>query len=180
MSIFKTGENPNLWVRCDDYFDQSKISIGCVNLFPSAAPSVSLIPSYSSAPTLGIDCSCGVGEFKFELELRTDRYPAETSWKIQNENGDILHFVNRGGYNEKLKIFNHDYCLPVGCHDFVINDSFGDGICCGSFGDGYFKASVYGWKEVFHGGRFGSQAIEHFCGEDLCLFATHYPSTSPL
>jgi len=63
----------------------------------------------------------------------------------------------------------------VGCHDFVIDDSFSDGMCC----NGYFKGSIYGWKEVFNGGgRFGSQAIEHFCGEDVCPFATHYPSIS--
>jgi len=28
-------------------------------------------------------------------------------------------------------------------------------------------------------GEFGSEAIEHFCGEDLCPFATHYPSIYP-
>jgi len=67
----------------------------------------------------------------------------------------------------------------VGCYDFVIDDRFGDGICCGSWGDGYYKGSVYGRKEVFNGGNFNETAIEHFCGEDLCPFATHYPSTSP-
>jgi len=89
----------------------------------------------------------------------------------------------------------------VGCYDFVIDDSYGDGICCfrdyveddffldnylDYYGveeiddlDGYYAGSMYGWKEVFRGGNFEFNAIEHFCGEDVCPFATHYPSTSP-
>ena len=78
-----------------------------------------------------------------------------------------------------MTTFNYEYCLPVGCYDFVIDDSWGDGICCSYYNVGYYEGSIYGWKEVFNGGDFGSQAIEHFCGEDLCPFATHYPSTSP-
>jgi len=52
----------------------------------------------------------------------------------------------------------------VGCHDFVIYDWGADGLSS----DGYYEGSIYGWKEVFDGGEFGSQAIEHFCGEDVC------------
>jgi len=91
-------------------------------------------------------------------------------------NGDIL--LSESGYNELLTTYNHEYCLPVGCHDFVIDDSFGDGICCLEE-DGYYRGSIYGWEEVFNGGNFNESAIENFCGEDLCPFATHYPSTSP-
>jgi len=188
LSIFKTGnwrdprliDNPNLWVPCDEYYDPEKINILCDTSrgVPSAVPSISssptssspptissppsLIPTSSSAPTLFPDCSCGVGEFKFELELNTDFSPQDTSWQIEDENGDILY--GEFAYNEQFTIYNYDYCLPVGCYDFVIDDSNGDGICCG----GYYKGSVYGWKEVFDGGQFRSEEIEHFCGEDLC------------
>ena len=181
MSILKPANNPNLWVPCDEYYDPNKIDILCdPNRVPSAAPSI------SSSPTITHDCSCGVGEFKFELELRTDFYPDETSWQIEDGNEDILH--SESGYDwpdDEITIFNYEYCLPVGCYDFVIDDSAGDGICCLSDYyddddlDGYYEGSIYGWKEVFHGGNFQFNAIEHFCGEDLCPFATHYPSTSP-
>jgi len=128
-------------------------------------------------PTISPDCSCGVREFKFELELKTDNFPEETSWRIRNENGDIL--ASESEYDVMHEsMFNHEYCLPVGCYAFVIDDSAGDGICC-AWGDGYYKGSVYGWKEVFNGGEFGSEAIENFCGENLCPFATHYPSLLP-
>jgi len=105
----------------------------------------------------------------FHLELKTDDYPWETSWRIKDENGDIL--FGKGEYKEELTIFNYEYCLPVGCYDFVIDDSYGDGI---SYGDeyydenGYYKGSVYGHKEVFDGGIFQFNANERFCGEDVC------------
>ena len=211
--------NPNLWVLCDEFYDPDMIDIPCdENRIPSAAPSVSssptssspptissppsLIPTSSSAPTIFPDCSCGVGEFKFELELKPDFSPEETSWGIQNENGDTLHSeTGYDYYGEAFTILNYEYCLPVGCYDFIIDDSLGDGICCisdyyddGYFDDyyldyygiegidhfdGYYKGIVYGRKEVFNGGQFGFNATEHFCGEDVCPFATHYPSTSP-
>jgi len=199
LSIFKTGSragdgNPNVYALCDAYYDPWKIDIPCDpnRGVPSAVPSISLrptsssppttssppslSPSSSSFPTITPDCSCGFGEFKFELELRTDRFPGETSWKIEDWDGVILH--SESGYNEQLTIFNHEYCLPVGCYDFVIDDFWWDGICCGK-GDGYYEGSIYGWKEILIGGDFEFQAIEHFCGEDVCPFATHYPSTSP-
>ena len=187
-----------------------------MNRIPSTAPSISfsptssspptvssppsLRPTSSSAPTPGFDCSCGVGHFRFELDFRTDNRPQETSWVIQNENGDILLSENGYGVNyQAWKTFHYDYCLPVGCYDFVIDDSSGDGICCLSdvvddqyfptafldyYGvegiddmDGYFKGSINGWKEVFDGGEFGFRAIENFCGDSyLC---TNSPSESP-
>jgi len=189
LSIFKTvgffAGNDNLYALCDAYYDADKIGIPCdpSRGVPSAVPSISSSPTSSSPPSTipssipasvptsssalraGFDCPCGVGEFKFELKLGTDNYPSETSWHIEDENGEI--FVSKSGYNENLKIFNYEYCLPVGCYDFVINDFGFDGICCG-LGDGYYNGSIYGWKEIFDGGEFERQAIEHFCGENVC------------
>jgi len=159
---------------------------------PSAVPSISLIPSSYSPPTIALsaslnpsslaptpinDCRCEPGNFKFHLELKMDDWPGDTSWRIQDDNGDILH--NETGYTKDFKIFNYEYCLPVGCYNFIIDDSFGDGICCGYYGDGYYRGSVYGWEEVFDGGQFRFEAVENFCGEDLCPSATHRPSNSP-
>jgi len=110
---------------------------------PSTPPS--LVPSTSSAPTITPDCSCGVGEFKFEVELKTDFSPNETSWQIEDGNGDILD--SESGYHwrdDLFTTFNYEYCLPVGCYDFIINDSWGNGICFGWSDnlDGYYKGSV--------------------------------------
>ena len=65
-------------------------------------------------------------------------------------------------------IHRESYCLPVGCYDFVIYDSNGDGIDDLDGFDGYYKGTLYGRKEVFSGGDFEDEATESFCGEDLC------------
>jgi len=155
---------------------------------PSLSPSVSSLPSSiptllpsqnptsSSAPTF-YDCSCEPGKFKFGIQLKTDQYPWQTSWEVRNGSGDIL-FTNEIAYSKRFEVYNHDYCLVVGCYDFMINDSASDGICC-RFGEGYYEGLLYGIKEVFSGGEFGSNEIQSFCGEDVCPFATRIPSLSP-
>ena len=94
----------------------------------------------------------------------------ETSWNLQNENGNILY--NAGPYRrflEKFKTFNYEYCLPVGCYDFTIQDSHGDGLSDGGIFniDGYYKGRLY-WREdeIFSGINFGFEAIESFCGKE--------------
>ena len=67
---------------CDEFYNAGIIDIDCGDPIPSAAPSISLVPSSSSAPTLFPDCSCEPGQFKFDLELKTDLYPGDTSWEF--------------------------------------------------------------------------------------------------
>jgi len=132
---------------------------------PTTHPTTSQNPTSSSAPTF-YDCSCEPGQFKFGIQLKTDEYPEETSWEVQNGSGDVL-FTNEILYNESFKVYNHDYCLDVGCYDFMIYDDYGDGICCG-FDEGYYEGLLYGIKEVFSGGEFGFNETQSFCGEDVC------------
>lgn len=160
--------NKDLLALCDQYFDPDKIDIECQAGFaPSTSPSSSSAPTSSIAPTLFPDCSCGPGQFVFELELKTDEFPNETSWELQDGNGNI--FFNETGYGnyENSTIFIYDYCLEAGCYNFTIFDSYGDGICCGG-GDGYFYGTIYGNREVFFGGNFSDLETMSFCGVDAC------------
>jgi len=137
-----------------------------ITSLPSSLPTLlpSQNPTSSSAPTPFPDCSCEPGEFKFGIQLKTDQYPSETSWEVRNGIGDIL-FTNEIAYSERFEVHNYDYCLVVGCYDFMIIDSYGDGLCCG----GYYEGLVYGMKEVFSGaGNFGFNETHSFCGEDVC------------
>ena len=70
----------------------------------------------------------------------TDQYGNETSWEIYNPNlpaGPAVVAASPGGYFGN-NLFNSMVILPPGDYEFVIYDSFGDGICCG-FGEGWFS-----------------------------------------
>ena len=140
LSIFKTGGNPNLFARCDDSYDETKIDIPCEN-----------------PPN---ECLCMDGEFMFHLELDTGEEPWKTSWNVQNETGVVVVrgdiIVEETAYSDEFTTFNHYYCLPVGCYDFVITG-----------GIQYYKG-YYGLEKSFDGGNFEDQVTETFCGGDDC------------
>ena len=140
---------------------------------PTKSPSAS--PTSSSAPTLGPDCSCASGEFKYDLELLLDNYPSETSWALDNSDGSTVS--TGSGYSVQGDLITDSQCLPVGCYTFTINDGWGDGICC-SYGEGYYTGTLYGRDVGFSGGEFSSQATHTFCGEDVCS-SSIIPTPSP-
>ena len=103
----------------------------------------------------------------------SDSYGYETSWKItERASGNTVEF--RNGL-ENSKEYNYKYCLPASCHEFVIEDSYGDGICC-SYGSGNYSIKVNG-VEVGDGGQFGSS--ETTAISPSCSNPTEAPSQSP-
>jgi hypothetical protein len=69
--------------------------------------------------------------------IHTDNYANETSWKLINENNDLIFSEDNLSNNT---LYLHDACLGYGCYKFIINDSYGDGFCC-DFGNGYLQIS---------------------------------------
>ncbi len=93
------------------------------------------------------------------LEVRTDNYPAETTWNIKNSSGTILY--SGGPYSVSNTLNNISLCLPTGCYTFTINDAYGDGICC-VYGSGYYNVKQ-GNTVLITGGTFGSTETKTFC-----------------
>jgi len=146
---------------------------------PTDSPTAS--PTKTFMPSVGPDCSCSSGEFKYDLELLLDDYPPETSWTLEDDsNGVTVVTVSSGsGYTTQNQLITDSQCLSAGCYTFTINDSFGDGICC-SFGEGYYIGSIHGREEKFSGGDFNVREVHHFCGEDVCASnPTFSPSFTP-
>ena len=117
---------------------------------PSAVPSLSMNPSTSpsklpsSAPSISL--SPTIVGFKVVVEIQTDIWGSDTSWEI-TQSGNVV--TSGDGYgNDQLYVIQER--LPYGCYEFVIKDSFGDGLCC-DFIDGYFKLFVEDELE-FEGG----------------------------
>ena len=60
------------------------------------------------------------------LALNTDKFSAETSWEIR-PSGSANPICNGSGYASNT-IIDINCCLPDGCYDLRVFDSFGDGI----------------------------------------------------
>jgi photosystem II stability/assembly factor-like uncharacterized protein len=72
------------------------------------------------------------------FKLIADAFGAETTWEILDENG--MQVASGGPYTStqiigEFPLPDQDICIPTGCFDFKIYDSYGDGICC-EYGNG--------------------------------------------
>ncbi len=94
------------------------------------------------------------------VNILTDDYPGETSWSIFDAAGNEI--VTGGGYSQQATNYSTVACVPFGCMDFVIYDSFGDGICC-AWGQGSYEVVGPAGNVLASGGQFGSSESTNFC-----------------
>ncbi len=92
------------------------------------------------------------------LTIVLDNYPGETSWRI-DDGSTIL--ASGSGYSGAGSTVVENITLPDGCYNFVIFDSYGDGICC-AFGSGSYSLNN-GTTVLASGGAFGSSETTNFC-----------------
>lgn len=81
--------------------------------------------------TLGSDVSEQTVNVTFNTELvnvvvNTDLYPEESTWKIFDLDGGLI--ANGGPFSNIYTAYNTTVCLSPGCYDFVMIDSYGDGL----------------------------------------------------
>ncbi|MGJ8592923.1 MAG: FG-GAP-like repeat-containing protein [Aquaticitalea sp.] len=99
------------------------------------------------------------------VSITFDDYPQETSWSILDSSGTTI--ASGGTYaGQAGSTITIEECLPDGCYDFIINDTYGDGICCGQYGDGSYTVTANGLT-VASGGDFGSSESTNFCVGDV-------------
>ncbi|MEQ9023391.1 MAG: T9SS type A sorting domain-containing protein, partial [Pseudomonadales bacterium] len=112
------------------------------------------------------------------LTLNFDNYPEETSWAIMDGSTTV---ASGGTYPSQPdgSTISVDIDLDAGCYDFVINDSYGDGICC-SYGSGSYSLTD-GSTTLASGGSFGSSETTAFCvGGATSSYATQSSVSSSL
>jgi hypothetical protein len=86
------------------------------------------------------------------LVLRTDERPQETTWKVLNENGEIIK--SGGPYTEPNKVNIVPLTIPDnGAYRFVISDLGGNGICC-KHGTGLYKIADKTSQTIYTGNSF--------------------------
>lgn len=79
-------------------------------------------------PTTSPTIDCGTGEYHYTMEVTTDLFPDETSWRLAYSRIDG---VDQGDYTESEKENVHEGCLPLGCYYFYIfisNDDSNEGL----------------------------------------------------
>ncbi|MGB1577575.1 MAG: trypsin-like peptidase domain-containing protein [Flavobacteriales bacterium] len=111
------------------------------------------------------DGSCVLNGVNLTFTLLTDNYPAETTWNIVNDAGDIV--MEGGPYSGTQTTYTATECVASGCYTLTVNDSYGDGIQYGGVVGNYELVDGDGnvLAQVVTGGNFGSQATHDFCVE---------------
>lgn len=99
------------------------------------------------------------------LQLNLDRYGSETTWVIRNgsnimaSGGPYATQASNGVYPQPPITV----CVPNGCHELVVFDSWGDGMCC-AFGAGSFTLlDSQGATLVSNANFTGSSTVHPFC-----------------
>ncbi|RMG87745.1 MAG: T9SS C-terminal target domain-containing protein, partial [Bacteroidetes bacterium] len=101
------------------------------------------------------------GDQAVTVTIVTDNYPGETTWEVKDATGAVL--ASGGPYTQTGTTFTHNLCLPTACFDFVIYDSYGDGICC-AYGNGSYAVTEDATgASLASGGQFGASETTNFC-----------------
>ena len=116
--------------------------------------------------------SATIGGQDILLEINTDCWGSEVTWTIEDINSNIL--ASGGPYSDVVggEYITESICLADDCYDFIINDSYGDGM----FGSQWGSCSVDGDYTITHvysgtvlastiaaNADYGNQEINNFC-----------------
>jgi len=100
------------------------------------------------------------------MSLITDCYASETSWKIEDQNGIVVHQRSPGEL-DNLTTYVYEMCLPAGCYFLEIADTYGDGLAgsesnCEMDGD-YFVLVENEEVVTMNLANFEDEVIHEFC-----------------
>ncbi len=163
------------WTGTLYFLDQTEVTLPAITF--NMLPTNNILTIWTSSPNGGVDSipsddtltmmfnqSATVGT-PLTLDLKTDQYPDETTWKLFNASGSVV--AQGGPYTGQPNTLIQ---VPVNltsseCYDFVIYDAYGDGICC-NYGNGYYKLKDNNNIVFIQGGQFGSSELTPFM-EDI-------------
>ncbi|KAG7353359.1 gametolysin peptidase M11 [Nitzschia inconspicua] len=118
---------------------------------PQPTPRPTRLPTGRPTPNpISASGSCGSDTASFVLRIMTDRYPEDTSWRLNSRLGTVEGSGgNYGGKAEQLLQMPRICLARNRWYDFSILDAFGDALCC-EWGNGWYAATLDG-KEIFRG-----------------------------
>jgi hypothetical protein len=112
------------------------------------------------------------------ITLNFDFRPQETSWEIRDNSGNTVAAGGPYSGQGPMSVLTVTECLPYGCFEFIIKDSYNDGMCCGANGNGSYEVRDENGVLLASGGQFGTQEVTPFCldatgGNDLAVQITN-------
>lgn len=124
-----------------------------------------------------------------QLVLDTDCYGSEVTWEIQDGSSNVL--FSGGPYNDVTggETIVVDFCLDPGCYDFIIDDSWGDGLYGsqwpGCTVDGDYTITQVGTAQTLAtlqaaNADYGNQEVNNFCVTSPCNGTLSATSVDPL
>mmetsp|Transcript_27902 Transcript_27902/g.63499 ORF Transcript_27902/g.63499 Transcript_27902/m.63499 type:complete len:242 (-) Transcript_27902:55-780(-) len=84
---------------------------------------------------------CKSSEAMVRIELDTDRYGWETSWRIVRRNQEVISGPPPHQNYARNQRYVGALCLEFGSYQLLVRDQFGDGLCC-KWGLGKLSLSV--------------------------------------
>lgn len=89
-----------------------------------------------------------LGGGTIDFTLTTDCWGSETTWELREADNDLLY--SGGPYSDIAggEVITEQWCLADGCYEFIINDSYGDGM----YGSQWGTCSVDGDYTIMDGG----------------------------
>ena len=114
------------------------------------------------------DASCTYPCVGFEFTLLTDCYPWEISWELLLD-GEVVASVAPDTYTDGEAEYVFSQCLTEGCYDFILSDSWGDGLNGSDFFgcevDGAYSALDEMGQILFQMGdpNYGNEIQHSFC-----------------
>lgn len=110
------------------------------------------------------------GPNQLTLDLVLDRYGEETTWSVTQgaetyaSGGPFVQEGSNGEYPQAPITL----CIPDGCYDFSIFDSYGDGMCC-DYGNGSYTLTDQLSNVLANGGSYGFAETTNFCVLSSCV-----------
>jgi len=117
----------------------------------------------------GPDCAACVctNNIRLYVIINTDTFGDQITWRISNGSGSISYAVG-GPYAQQIQTITELPCLPVGCYNFTIYDSSGDGLYDGNNTGSYTVVDEFGNILASGSGDFGGQESTNICLQGGC------------
>ena len=167
MNLFTNGQKDRMRALFDTGGARASLlaSSACGAVPPTSTCSDGILNGQET----GLDCGgpdcapCPCLGTLVTVSITLDNYQQETSWSIIDANGLTVAFIDY--YDPEIypdgTTVDTEVCLPAGCYDFQIDDTYGDGICCG-YGNGSYVVTREG-AILASGGEFAHSETTNFC-----------------